>query len=292
MDSEKQSQKKQNHFLLLLFVVVVPAITVVGFLIYLKLTPKPDQFKASELSVSQESFSGSPQISEQLQSECQRSAEKLAATAPSSVAQAAAEYSAYVEKCREVSFALPENSDFRSEGNYPDLIVDLARVLFKTEPAQAIQLLTEAKNLPPWEYVSGPLACDSSRALEAHIESMSIAQKDIKCVTSEELGESFLQTLRQGRFEVLSKIINSSDVAQLGSSEAGIGCPVPASELIALIRSLSAGAQISENKTSDNAERVLAIKAIDEDKVILEFKQINSCYYLKAVFVSGLQQND
>lgn len=290
MDQEKQAIRKQNRFLLLLFGVIVPVVTIGGFFIYLKLsqsTIAPD----NSATASQESFSGSPQLSAQLQSECQQSAEKLVKVAQSSVARAAAEYSAQIDKCREVSFALPDREGFRAEGNYPDLILDLARLLYKSEPAQARQLLVDAKNLPNWEYVSGPLACDSSRVLDAYIESMSTSAEEKKCVNDAHFESELMTSLRSGRFETLINATQNTEVVQLGAAEAGVGCPAPASELVKLLRGLSSGTVLTENKAA-GASRVLVFRAQEEDKVVLEFRAVDSCYYLESVFISGLQQND
>jgi hypothetical protein len=235
----------------------------------------------------QEQFVGTAQISEQLQSECQKSAEKIISLSDSSSDSFAAtesteamfaEYRQNAENCREVYFSVEgrtkektENKiQFRNEGAYADLIVDIALLVAKTNKPQAVEMLNFAKKLATWEFYMGPVVCNSNTTLEAYLESLNLPA-ETTCYKPSTDKEKLFSEIKNKNFSVLSTGLNNSHVVSLGLINSDVGCP----EKISSITSLS-----------------FVFKTDTENKLVLEFAAVEDCLQLQSVLVPEQQVNE
>jgi hypothetical protein len=162
---ERQKDKKKMAIMALIAVLVFAGVSTAGFMFLSKM-----KSKEAEASASQEQFAGQAETSQQLQSECQSSANVIAKS--TDIHAAIEEFKKHVDSCREVYFTGEEKTEFRNEGMYPDLSVDLLTKLASTDKAQAVDFLSYLKKLQPWQYYMGPVVCDSQSILNAYEESI------------------------------------------------------------------------------------------------------------------------
>lgn len=271
-------------------VAAVTAITVVGFFSYRTLSGIKAQEGQSEST--QEQFAGGAQISEQLQLECQKSVEKISGL---NDAQAMfSEYKQNAENCREVYFNTEKKSKIRNEGTYPDIIVDIAAVAAKTNKTKALEFLTYAKSINPWEFYMGPIVCNSLATIEAYFESLSLDDNKL-CfkVTSDK--EKLFSEIKSKNFSVLSKSLSNDRVVSVGSPESEEGCPEKISTITKLVQEAANGnVEVNEEqvKNSENNAINFVFKTKDEDKVILEFAAVNDCLQLHTVLLPDQPTNE
>lgn len=240
----------------------------------------------------QEQFAGIAQVSEQLQAECQKSAEKI-----SSMTDAALmfeEYKQKAENCREAFFALEKKSQIRNEGLYPDLIVDIAILASKNNRAQAIDMLTFAKSLNSWEFYMGPVVCNSKGTIEAYLESLNSPDNKI-CFNPAEDKEKLFSEIKKKNFSILSQGLSSGRVVTIGSPESEVGCPEKISAITKIVQDAAAGQLALEEeqiKNSDSGTTNLIFKTKTEDKIILVFAVAEGCLQLQSVLIPNLQTNE
>ena len=271
----------------------------VGALVFFALVLTGAYFALSKIKIektnqqaSQEQFVGGAETSQQLQAECQKSAIEI--SSGSDVDAVIAEYKKHVESCREVYFTIEKkSSEFRNEGMYPDLVVDIANFAARTNRAKALEFLNFAKTIGSWEFYMGPVVCDSKRVVEAVIESLSLPDEKI-CIKRENFKKQLLPELQKRNFGIFSKLLPNYKAAWLGLPDSDVGCPEKLSSLIAISQNATAG-QVTPEEDQHNFESLdinVVFKSATEDKLIVQFAQVNECLELKAVLVPGLQSNE
>lgn len=283
---EKNSRKKT----LLIAVFSCVALILVGLFAYKTLSKIKNQEVAADAS--QEQFAGVAQIADSLQAECQKSADKIVtATDPTIMI---AEYKKNVESCREVYFSLESKNKFRGEGMYPDIVVDIAAYLARTDKNKALEVLNFAKNLDAWEFSMGPVVCNSKPVIEAYIESFNSSDEKL-CIKSSEYKQKLLPELKARNFSILSKSLSGGRVASLGTPDSEIGCPEKISTITKLAQGATSGdLRLEEEKIEGNENNELSFifKAASEDKLILQFTPVNDCLELQTLIVPNLQTNE
>lgn len=250
----------------------------------------------------QEQFAGTVQVSEQLQAECQASAEKITSYSGSSVgatdiAKMFAEYRQNAENCREVYFSIEKKAQFRSEGTYPDLIVDIALLAAKTNKTEAIEMLNFAKNISPWEFYMGPVICNSKTTIEAYLESLNSVGEKI-CFNPDTDREKLSSEIKNKKFSVLAASLQGDRVVSLALMNSEIGCPEKISNITKIIEKASSDKlSIEEEKpTSPGGSAAQSLnfvfKTDTESKLVLEFAAIDNCLQLQSVLIPEQQVNE
>ncbi len=256
--------------------------------------------KLKELEIipdnSQEQFAGVAQMSEELQSECQKSSEKISSIAaqfkPSDIAQMFAEYKLNAENCREVYFSIEKKSPIRSEGMYPDLVVDIAAMAAKIDRTQAAEILNFAKSINTWEFYMGPIVCNSKATIDAYLESLNLPAEKV-CFKKDTDKEKLLTEIKNKNFSILSKSLSNDRVVPIGLPESEAGCPVKISTITNLVQNATTGSFSVEEEPSQNPEVInFVFKSNAVVKLILEFASVNDCLQLQSVLVPNLQANE
>lgn len=269
----------------------VLAVALVGVAGYYTLA-SVKQMEMDEL-ISQEQFAGDPEISSQLQTECQKSAERIDSS--KDVDAAIAEYKKYADTCRAVYFVIESSSPYRNEGMYPDLVIDIALNAAPTNKAKAIEILNFARDLEPWEYYMGPVVCDSRAVVESYIESMQLTEEKL-CFKKAEYTQQLMAELKNKNFSILPQTLRDHSAVWVGLPDSEVGCPEKISVIMKLVKDLAAGADVKleENRNEDLEISTIGFiyKSKNEDKVILEFEEHNSCLELSSVLVPSLQTQE
>lgn len=240
----------------------------------------------------QEQFAGIAQVSEQLQTECQKSAEKISSL--NDAALMFEEYKQKAENCREAFFAFEKKSQLRSEGMYPDLIVDIAVLAAKTNKAQAIDMLNFSKSINAWEFYMGPTVCSSKATIEAYLESLNLSDNKI-CFKLQDDKEKLFSEIRNKNFSILSQSLSSSRVASIGSPESETGCPERISVITKIVQEATAGnlsLEMEQIKNSEAGTINFVFKTKTEDKIILVFAVADDCLQLQAILIPNLPANE
>jgi hypothetical protein len=285
---DQKAAEKKRKILFYVFGAILLAIVLTGAYFVLSRI-KADKAK---LQASQEQFVGGAETSQQLQAECQRSASEVSNA--SNIDEAIAEFKKHVESCREVYFAIEKKSpDLRNEGMYPDLVVDLANLAARNDKAKAMELLNFAKGIGSWEFYMGPVVCSSKSVLEAVIESLNLPNEKI-CVKRENFRKELLPELKNRNFGIFTKLLPNYKAAWLGLPDSDVGCPEKISSLMKIAQNAAAGSEATEEEqpNTETLDVNVVYKAKTEDKLIIQFAQVNDCLELKAVLVPGLQTNE
>lgn len=289
MKEQKEDPKKQTRFLILLFVVIIPLVTIVAFFGFMKVRAMKAK-QDSTNGAAQESFAGTPEVSGQLQADCQKSAEKIVRSKETDAM--IKEFQQNVENCKEVYFSLQEATSFRNEGTYPDLVVDIANAIYSKDPKKAIALLQATKNLTTWDFYMGPIVCDSQKVVDAYLDSYALSPDKV-CLKEDTFKATVMGDLKNRKFDFITKTLSNTRVVFVSQPESDIGCPEKISEIIKLLQKLTnAQMSLDEGHAGDGTLLSFAYRQKDEDKVILDFKKVNDCIQLKSVLVPGLQGND
>lgn len=303
-DKEEPKNKKKSK---LVIIVASLSVLLAVAIYYSSLLKIKMQLPVNENT--QEQFAGTVQVSEQLQSECQKSAEKIislsvigAEGVATKLVAMFAEYRQNAENCREVYFSTEnktekktqENILFRSEGTYPDLIVDIAMLAAKTNKTQAIEMLNFAKNLAAWEFYMGPIVCNSKTTIEAYLESLNLPA-ETACFKAATDKEKLFTEIKNKNFLALSASLSSNHVVSLGLINSEVGCPEKISLIVQLVQKASAGnlkleEEIRQNSSTDGINFVF--KTDTENKLILEFAAVEDCLQLQSVLVPEQQVNE
>lgn len=271
-------------------VAAVALIALVGFFSYKTLYGLKLQEDLRENN--QEQFAGGAQISEQLQAECQKSVEKISSL--SDVQPMFSEYKKNVENCREVYFNSEKKSKIRNEGMYPDIVVDIAMYAAKTNKPMALEILSYAKSINPWEFYMGPIVCNSLATIEAYFESLSVNEDKI-CFKTQAEREKLFSAIKNKNFSVLSSSLGSDRVVSVGSPESEEGCPEKISTITKFIQEATSGnVSVDEElvKNSENDAINFIFKTQSADKVILEFAAVNECLQLQTVLIPDQPTNE
>lgn len=244
---------------------------------------------------SQEQFAGQAETSQQLQSECQGSATEIGKN--ENVNAAIDEFKKHVDSCREVYFTTEEKSEnqnkYRNEGMYPDLGIDLLTKLASSDRAKAVEFMSYLKQLQPWQYYMGPIICDSQNVLNAYEEAIKTDEPKT-CVKFEEFNDKIYNELKNKNFSVLAATLTNDNVAWIGAGNTDLGCPERISAIVKTVQSSAGASQIRplEQKQESTDLNVIFGNGTEDEKVVLEFGEVNGCFQLKSAAVAGLQTNE
>lgn len=284
---EQQSKRKTIAFIISAVVAILLVLTI-GYYTLTKI--KGDQAKSDVMS--QEQFESSPVVSSNIQAECQQSAVKL--TQLKKIDDLENEFKAHAENCREVYFAIDGESKFRKEGMYGDLAVDLAHYALKESKARAVEILTFAKTLRPWEFYLGPVSCESQHVLDAYLESLDLPAEKF-CIKPSEYKQKLFAAIQAKDFNIFRSMLSNDDVVWMGQPESDVGCPEKISSVIEVIKKLTEGPiNIEEPKVDANngTDFYISIKSHETEKVALVFKPENDCLQIKSVLVPNLEVSE
>ncbi len=280
----KPKNKKRQIFFATASIFAIVAVLTIGYFALSKI-------KATETveAMSQEQFEGAPTISSQLQSDCQQSAVKInEITNPDKME---AEFRANVENCKDVYFLIDHEVQFRREGMYPDLSVDIAYFIAKTDKNRALDLLKFAQQMKAWEFYLGPVTCDSQHVLDAYIESFTLPTEKV-CFKSADYKNTLLKELQNKNFDIFSKMLANDQVVWMGQPDSDVGCPEKISAIIQTIKKLTQGAVTFEEAASgegDSNRLNVVVKAAGLDKVTLMFVPQKECLQLNSILVPDLE---
>lgn len=293
MDNNQQDQQTSRKMKIIFGVaatVAVVAVVLVGYVVLSKIKTQNLLSGGGDTS-SQEQFEGAPEISSNLQQECQQSAVKL--TTLKNLKDIEDEFKAHAVNCREVYFSIDFLSPFRREGMYPDLAVDIAHQAYKTDIAKAKEILEFAKTLKPWEFYMGPVSCDSHHVIDAYMESLELPKEKL-CVNLANFKTTVLPQLQSKNFDVLKQMLSNEKTIWLGQPESDLGCPEKISSAIQIISKLTEGT-ITVDEPKEEPEQddvVVSIKSKDTEKVGLIFKNENNCLQVESVLVPNLEVSE
>ncbi|AGH94298.1 hypothetical protein [Pseudobdellovibrio exovorus] len=282
---EQKQNKKRQYLIAVIATLAVSAVAAGSY--YALSFAKELEEKANE---SQEQFVGDPEVSSQLLTECQKSAERIADS--QSLDQIITEYKRYADNCRSVYVVVEKESFVRNEGMYPDLVVDIAFLAAKTDKSKAMDVLNFAKGLEPWEYYMGPVICESRGVVEAYIEAFQ-STTERRCLKKTEDSAQLIAALKSKNFSLLPQTLKEGEVVWVGLPDSEVGCPEKMSDIMNLVTRLTSGSDVEfEENQSENAESsglTFIYKTKSDDKMILEFSESDSCLQLGAVLVPDLQ---
>ena len=291
MRAEDNQRKTSKKKLILLSIIglVGFALVIMGSVIILSKIKN-----RTSVASTQEQFVGQAQSSDQLQLECQNSANELIQN--EDLKHAFDEYKKHAENCREVYVATSnESRNYRSEGMYPDLVEDLIKRAQVENKSLALDILKFAKELPAWEFYQGPIVCPSAKVLEAWEELLKSSAEKV-CYKTTEFQDKVVGQLKDKNFLVLELLQSPSSVAWLGSPESDTGCPEKLSSIIKISQNATAGAvQIKDLQrvTEQNILSVVFAANTESDKLILEFApQEDGCVKFESALVPNFQTNE
>lgn len=281
---EERAEKKKKIIFAATATVAVLLVAVIAYVTLSKI--KNNQPGSSDIS--QEQFQTAPELSTALQTECQVSAQKISKL--SNITELEQEFKSHVEQCREVFFAFEGDSQFRKEGMYADLAVDLAHFALKESKDKALEILKFAKSLEPWEFYLGPVSCDSHHVIDAYLESLNLPSEKV-CIKLSDYAEKLIPELRNKNFEIFKSMLSNTEVVWLGQPESDVGCPERISAIIDLSAKLSSGnLTVDQTKQSeaDSPDLVFSLKAGGDEKLALVFRPENECLQIRSLLVPNL----
>lgn len=287
MQSNQENQQKSKKSQILFATASILAIVVVGVVAYFSLS----KIKGNQVAdaMSQEQFEGAPTISSQLQSDCQQSAVKISET--TNLEKMETEFRANVENCKDVYFLIDHQTQFRREGMYPDLSVDIAYFIAKTDKNKALALLKFAREMKAWEFYLGPVTCDSQHVLDAYIESFNLPEEKV-CYKQADYKNTLFKELQNKNFDIFSKMLTNDQVVWMGQPDSDAGCPEKISSIIQTVKNLSQGAITIEEPQADSGDTNkfnLVIKSAGQEKVTLIFSPLKDCLQLNSILVPDLE---
>ena len=287
MQPNQENNQKNKKSQILFATVSILAIAVVGVVAYFSLS-KIKNTQVAE-SMSQEQFESAPSISSQLQGECQISAVKInEMTNPDKID---AEFRANVENCKDVYFMIDHQTQFRNEGMYPDLSVDIAYFISKTNKGRALDLLKYVREMKPWEFYLGPVTCDSQHVLDAYIESFNLSDEKV-CYKQTDYKNTLLKELQNKNFDIFSKMISNDQVVWMGQPDSDVGCPEKISSIIQTVKTLAQGNVSFEEagrESGDTSRFNVVVKAGGQDKLTLIFAEQKDCLQLNSILVPDIE---
>lgn len=285
---EEQSSKKKNVVFGIAAIGILAIVSIISYYAIKKI----QNHSGLPMDIAQELFEDSPEASNQAQADCILSARKIYAI--SEVEAAFTEYKTHAENCREIYFAIDDNSGaskFRREGMYGDLIVDLALLAAETDKKVANEILDYGKSLKPWEFYLGPVSCDAHHVLDAYRESMNFAEEKI-CANAQDFKEKLIAPLQAKNFSILGKALSDKEVIWLGQPDSDVGCPEKLSTIISLLNKLLAGnikVDESQNEMNETEDLMLSAHIGNEEKAIFVFRPIDGCLQTQSVLVPSVE---
>lgn len=293
MDSGQDQNRLSRAQVIKLVVSLAVVTALVSFGSYLILKKVRQKEEAQANSAPQEQFSAQAESSQQLQSECQASVQKISKT--ENLKEAFEEYKRHIDNCREIYFSIEPTKQYRSEGMYPDVIFDMVTIASTTDHGFAVEMLKFAQTLAPWQLYMGPIICDSKLVLQAYEESLNIKDNAL-CLKVSDIKSQLEPQLKNKNFAVLSQLLPKSKVAWLGTPEADIGCPEKFSNIVAAATKATQGPvkfQELDSQQSDSRNISFVYKTqSDDDSLVLEFGFAGECLQFEAALIPGLQTNE
>lgn len=287
-NQEKNPKSKKRQ--IIFATASILALVAVGTIAYFSLS----KIRAHENieAMSQEQFEAAPTISSQLQGDCQQSAIKInEMTSPDKME---AEFRANVDNCKDVYFLIDHQTQFRREGMYPDLSVDIAFFIAKSDKSRALELLKFARQMKAWEFYLGPVTCDSQHVLDAYIESFTLPDEKV-CFKEGDYKEALLKELQNRNFSIFSKMLANDQVVWMGQPDSDVGCPEKISTIIETTKKLTQGAVTFEAAASgegDSNRLNVVVRSGGEDKLTFIFSQLNGCLQINSILVPDLEATE
>ncbi len=283
--NDQQPSKKRN------IIFIASSLAAVGVVVLIAVVTlgKIKSNSTGAAATSQEQFETTPELSLNLQKECQDSAVQISTLKNTQALMQ--EFKSHIDNCREIYFSLENESPFRKEGMYADLSVDLAHFASKENKEKALEILNFAKSLKPWEFYLGPVSCDSHHVLDAYIESLNLPSEK-SCITLEQYKEKLIPQLQNKNFSILKTMLSNAEVVWMGQPESDVGCPEKISSVIEVIEKLASGTITISEPTPEEAQQsdlVLSLKSNTQDKLALVFKPENSCLQIRSLLVPNLE---
>lgn len=305
--SDKKNRKKKRDTVILAGVTLIMLFLV--FILYKSWLQVGEKQKSLNDSA-QEEFVGDVQVSESLQADCQRSAEKIALLEKSgNVTAMFAEYQLNANNCKQAYFSFEKKirqkntkneeigAEVNVEGVYPNLAIDIALVAAQSNKMKAIEILNFAKSIGSWNFDIGPIACESKTVIEAYLESLNLPDEKI-CFKKDLDTEKLISALKDGNFSVLSSSLQNTRVVYLGLINSDVGCPEKISSAIRFIQK-TIGPDYNVVEAQQNIEQHNVTNFIfkttglePEDKLTLVFDTIEECMQLKYILVTDPQADE
>ncbi|MFZ3230047.1 MAG: hypothetical protein WA160_07575 [Pseudobdellovibrio sp.] len=289
VNEKKQSTRSKKIIFSVASISAVVAVIIIG---YMMLSSIKNNKVVNDDGTSQEQFEGTPEISSNLQQECQQSAVKL--TTLKNIKDIEDEFKSHAANCREVYFSIDFLTPFRKEGMYPDLAVDIAHQILKLDKAKAHEILEFAKALKPWEFYLGPVSCDSQHVLDAYLESLDLPEDKV-CFKKTDYKLKLFPELQSKNFEIFRKMLSNEEAVWMGQPESDVGCPEKISSVIDIVKKLAEGTVTTEEVKQDTDEQAdfsVVIKNKETEKVTLVFRSESDCLQLRSVLVPSLEVSE
>lgn len=250
------------------------------------------QLPGTDSGMGQDAFQAPAEISTSLQIECQASVDKIDKF--ESCEEKEAEFLTKVTNCTGYSFALENAKSLDSDGQYSDIVFNVAacyKKLGADKVSQAITLLKKAESdFPAWEVNMGPLTCDSKSTLSAYLDAYS-ADATFACTKSADL-EKVVQQLQNKELGFLKSMLWSNHIPELGLRDSDVSCPESLKEITnSLIKALNQSSKVSlsnEQKTDSMTTFIEINKGSDLVALLKVATNPDGCLYLDSLLVSNL----
>lgn len=246
----------------------------------------------SETAQGQDAFQAPAEISTSLQIECQASVDKIDKL--EDCTEKETEFQSKVGSCSAYNFALETPKSLDSDGQYSDIVFNIATCYKKSgndKVSQAIALLKKAQDeLPAWEVNFGPISCDSKSTLSAYLDTYA-ADAAFTCSKAADL-EKIVSQLQNKDVSILSSMVWSHHIPQLGLRDSDISCPETLKEITkSLNKAFSQPVKVSVNseQKTDSATTFIEInKGTDVVAMLKVATNPDGCLYVDSLLVSNL----
>lgn len=250
------------------------------------------QLPGTDSGIGQDAFQAPAEISTSLQIECQASVDKIDKL--DSCEEKESEFLSKVSNCAGYSFALEAPKSLDSDGQYSDIVFNVAACFKKLSAdkiPQAVALLKKAESdFPAWEVNMGPITCDSKSTLSAYLDAYS-ADATFTCTKSADL-EKVIQQLQSKDLGFLKQMLWSSHVPELGLRDSDVSCPESLKEITnSLVKALNQSSKVSlsnEQKTDSMTTFIEINKGSDLVALLKVATNPDGCLYLDSLLVSNL----
>ena len=246
----------------------------------------------NDMAQSQDAFQAPAEISTSLQIECQASVDKLDKL--EDCTEKETEFQSKAASCASYNFALETPKSLDSDGQYSDIVFNIATCYKNAgndKTPQAIAILKKAQDeLPAWEVNFGPISCDSKSTLSAYLDAYS-AEAAFTCSKAADL-EKIVSQLQNKDLSLLSHMVWSHHIPQLGLRDSDISCPETLKEISkSLAKALSQPVKVSvssEEKTDTATTFIEINKGTDVVAMLKVDTNPDGCLYLDSLLVSNL----
>lgn len=245
----------------------------------------------SDVGQGQDAFQAPAEISTSLQIECQASVEKIDKLIDCDEKET--EFQSKAASCASYSFALENPKSLDSDGQYSDIVFNIANCYRKSgaeKMPQATALLKRAQDeLPAWEVNFGPISCDSKSTLSAYLDSYTAASA-FTCTKSTDL-EKIVNQLQNKDLSFLSRMVWVQHVPQLGLRDSDMSCPETLKEITqSLNKALSQSSKVSlsgEQRADATTIFIEINKGTDVVALLKVDTNPDGCLFLDSLLVSN-----